>query len=391
MSDDSFSEVTTQSWFSRISESLKGILFGIILIIGAIFLLFWNEGRSVTTYKTLKEGAGSVVSVKADKIDPAHESKLVHMGAKTSTEEILSDSDFSVSINAIKLRRDAKMYQWKEETKKEKKKNLGGSETTKTTYSYSKTWASGLIDSSEFKKASDHQNPHEMRYGSKTVSAKNVSLGAFRLSPGLIGKISNYESLSPSSDSFETLEQENLHKTGQGYYIGADPSTPVIGDIKVSFEIAPAAMVSIVAKQTGSTFEPHVAEAGGSIELLSIGTHSAANMFSQAQSENTMMTWGLRIFGFILVFMGFSLIFKPLSVLADVIPIFGDIVGIGTGLVAGLLALIISLITIAIAWFFYRPILSIILLTISGGAIWYFFKAKKKVKLQEKIPNGAAA
>jgi len=30
MGDDSFSEVTSENWFSRIADSIKGILFGII-------------------------------------------------------------------------------------------------------------------------------------------------------------------------------------------------------------------------------------------------------------------------------------------------------------------------------------------------------------------------
>ncbi|WP_339136467.1 MAG: hypothetical protein WGN25_01115 [Candidatus Electrothrix sp. GW3-4] len=58
MSDDSYTEVTNQSWFSRIGGAIKGIIFGFILFIIAFPLLFWNEGRAVKTYKTLKEGGG---------------------------------------------------------------------------------------------------------------------------------------------------------------------------------------------------------------------------------------------------------------------------------------------------------------------------------------------
>ncbi len=41
---DSYTEVTSQNWFSRIGESIKGILFGIIIIPVTIILLWWNEG-----------------------------------------------------------------------------------------------------------------------------------------------------------------------------------------------------------------------------------------------------------------------------------------------------------------------------------------------------------
>ena len=54
MSQDRFTEVTSQSWLSRIGGAIKGVLMGFVLFILAFPLLFWNEGRAVTTYKTLK-------------------------------------------------------------------------------------------------------------------------------------------------------------------------------------------------------------------------------------------------------------------------------------------------------------------------------------------------
>lgn len=62
---DSFTEVTSQSWFGRIGGAIKGILFGFILILAGIVLLFWNEGRAVTTHKTLVESQNMVKSIDA--------------------------------------------------------------------------------------------------------------------------------------------------------------------------------------------------------------------------------------------------------------------------------------------------------------------------------------
>ena len=60
---DSFTEITRQGWLSRIGESFKGILFGIIVIPLCLILLWWNEGRAVTTARSLAEGAAAVVAV----------------------------------------------------------------------------------------------------------------------------------------------------------------------------------------------------------------------------------------------------------------------------------------------------------------------------------------
>ena len=54
------SETTTQGWLSRIMESIKGVLVGLLFFVLAFPLLWFNEGRAVRTARSLEEGAGSV-------------------------------------------------------------------------------------------------------------------------------------------------------------------------------------------------------------------------------------------------------------------------------------------------------------------------------------------
>ena len=135
MAQDRYTEVTKESWFKRLGNAFKGILFGFLLIGISFVLLFWNEGRAVKTMKTLKEGKGIVVPIRADKLDPENNGKLVHVTGKATTEEILEDSVFNVSIRAIKLKRVVQMYQWKEVVTSKTKKKLGGGTETVKTYS----------------------------------------------------------------------------------------------------------------------------------------------------------------------------------------------------------------------------------------------------------------
>src|ERR1700754_3004843 len=74
-----FTETTSRSWFGRIGESLKAILIGIVLVVVAAILMFWNEGRSAKTAAALSDGAGQVVAVQADAVAPANEGKLIHV------------------------------------------------------------------------------------------------------------------------------------------------------------------------------------------------------------------------------------------------------------------------------------------------------------------------
>jgi hypothetical protein len=94
-------------------------------------------------------------------------------------------------------------------------------------------------------------------------------------------------------------------------------------------------------------------------------------MFAAAEQENTIITWLLRLAGFVMMFVGLVLIANPLSVLADVIPFIGNIVGAGAGLVAFFLAAGLSFVTIALAWLAFRPLIGAPLL-IAALACGYF-------------------
>jgi hypothetical protein len=244
---DSFQVVKNQSWGGRILESIKGILVGILLIGLSIAGLFWNEGRAVRRERALNEGQGIVVSVEAGKVEPANDGKLVHLSGEAETEEVLRDPDFSVSANAIKLLRTAKMYQWEEEEERETKSNTGGSETTTITYNYRKAWSEQLIDSKRFAKPEGHENPVSMPYESKLFTATKVGLGAFELGEGLVGKLNNFQPLAvelPPSASLGLTPS-----AGSGQVPSAAPaSAPVV--------IAPSEPVPQEPPQAESTSVP---------------------------------------------------------------------------------------------------------------------------------------
>lgn len=384
---NSFSEVTNESWFSRITESIKGVLLGIVFFIIAFPLLFWNEGRAVDRAKTLAEGAGTLrADVSPDTVDPDNDSQLVHMTGEATSDETLTDEQFGVMAeNVIKLVRTVEMYQWQEDIDTKKKKKTGGGTQTTKTYSYEKVWSNSAIDSANFNQAyrstyGDGNPP--MPFEGTSLTASRVGLGAFTLSPSLVGKINTRDQLPITAEMLESLpeEQAGQWRLDNGrFYKGDNPSTPAIGDVRVSFSVVKPTTVSLIAEQTRDTFRPYQAKsAKGTIELLQIGAHSSEAMIQKAVSENNMMTWILRGVGFGLMAFGIGLVFRPLVVVADVLPILGNLLGAGVGIFAVVIAAGLSLVTIAIGWIFYRPLLGIILLAVAalivGGAIVLFRK-----------------
>lgn len=377
---DTFKETTSQSWGSRIMESIKGILFGLALFIAAFVVLWWNEGRAIRTAKSLEEGAANVKTVQADKVLPENDKKLVHLSSIITVHDTLKDDEFNVAVNAAKLSRVVEMYQWTEEKSEKKEKKVGGSEETVTTYNYKKIWSISNINSSEFKIQEGHVNPSQFTYNSNELTANNVDIGAFKLSESLLNQINNYEAYPIST--LDTSRIKNGILNSGTVYIGSKKySDPQIGDQRVSFKVVKPAQVSIVARQINNTFEPYIAQEGGSVELLSYGTVSSELMFSNAQSSNTFMTWLVRLGGFFMMFIGLSMVLKPLAVVGDVLPILGSIIGMGAGLVSGVISFALSLVTIAIAWIFYRPVLGICLLVLGIGG----FIGIKKILGKKKV------
>ena len=293
MSEDSFTETVSTGWFSRIGDSIKGILFGLLLVIAAFPVLFINEGCAVKTRKTLDQGNKEFVHVDPTAIDTANEGKLLHLTGKAITKSTLEDPQFQVKTEALKLKRDVEMYQWKESQSTKTKKKLGGSEEKTTTYTYDKVWEKGRIDSSNFNKSSEHSNPTPS-VTPQTWTANPITVGAFTLNKGLISQINEFtpvqiephENIKPTTEGLPNLQLFN----GQ-YYSGKNPSNPQIGDLRISLlKVNNATGVSIIAQQVGSSFEPFTGKSGSTIEMLHIGDHSAAAMFADAQKSNIIKT-----------------------------------------------------------------------------------------------------
>ena len=371
---DSVQVTSSSSWFSRLGKAFTGIVVGIILIIVGIGLLFWNEGRAVKTYNTLKEGQGLVIDVASDSVDAANDGKLVHLTADALTDETLVDQDFGISANVIRLRRDVLMYQWEETRQTETRKKIGGGEETVTTYTYSKEWRRSLNDSSNFQSPSGHENPSEFPFDSMTWDAENVPVGAFYLSPDLVSQLSDFADLSVREIPEGAAWPEDAKLSNGGIFLGADTAQPQIGDVWINFSVVEQGPVSLIAAQNGDTFAEYQTKAGGAIAMIVAGNVPAQQMFEDAIAQNTLITWLVRLGGFILIWIGFGLLFAPLSVLADIVPIFGSLVGAATGLISFLLALAVSLTVIAIAWLFFRPLLGIPLLVLAIVAAVFAFR-----------------
>ena len=172
-----------------------------------------------------------------------------------------------------------------------------------------------------------------------------------------------------------------IHQAGNVLYFGRVPGAPEVGDVRVTFEKVVPAKVTVMAVVDGDTFKPFKAKNGKRFQTLVMGQKSGDEIIDAEKEANNMILWFFRILGVMMVIGGLKGIFGFIETILKVVPFIAGIFGWGVGLVCTVLGVVWSLIVIAIAWLFYRPLLGISLLVLAGFLVWVFaFKGKDKLK-----------
>ena len=414
---DSVSVTSHHSYGSRVGNSFKAILWGIILVWVSIRLLAWNEKNYVEQKAALKEWAGIVQEATIDQINSELEWKEIHISGETSSNaEALKDATFWIVTDNLKLKRTVEMYQWYEEEHEECHDNYWWSEDCTTTYTYDTKRSDDHISSNSFYQTSNHENPSTWEYESNERVKEPIILWAYTLTPIFINQLTDYKTINLSEQDITIPEKykliteqtiqanesttvednnnsylygdstdnnatvtsnERFHINGDQIYIWLDPTKPTVWDLRITFSSVKPYTVSIVWKQMGNELTSYKVSNWRNINLLSQGNVSAEDMFLQAQKENKMITRIIRLIWLLLMYCGFAAMFKFIETLAKVLPFLANIIWVWTGIIALGLTLIVWFVTIWIAWLVVRPIVWICCLVVAAWGIFLLKKARK--------------
>lgn len=415
-----YQETKTTGYGTRVKNSCGSIVTGIVLFFAATALLWWNEGRAVKTADMLEEAQGVCVEMaNPDKVDRSMDGELVCVSGFATTEDSLVDEQYGIGAKAISLQRKVEYYQYVEHSETKKEDKLGGKQVETTTYTYKKDWVSSPVESGEFHDpAYQNKNTVLATVENKDLWAENVTFGAYKLTPALFHSISSKEAFDVvlSDDMLRQMDKDAktayerfygavtttakpqavtdstgtatepspydfIHVNKNEIYYGRTPNAPEVGDVKVTFEVIVPAKVTVIAQTAEDTFKPFKAKNGKTFETLVMGKKTADEIFESENSANSTWTWILRIAGIFLVIFSLKMVFGFIETILKVVPFVSNIVGWGVGIVCTIIGFVWSIIVIAIAWIFYRPLLGIALLVIAGLLIWLFaFKGKDKIK-----------
>lgn len=390
-----YQKVTKTSYGGRLKNALGGVGMGFLLLIAGTVLLFWNEGRTVKTTRMLKEAQGVCVELgDISQVNPEMNGKMIHACGEATTDDILSDGQFGLSVNAVKLIRNAEYYQWVEHASTTTKDKVGGGQETVTTYTYTKEWVGSPVNSADFEdpEFKGINNEVLLNVEDNTWTAKDVKFGAYRFPEALVAQMNNSVpftvDLEPEvADRFDAdfhkafdvpAEQSFVHTDGNVIYLGVNSANPTVGDVRITYSKVLPGDVSILAQVCGDTFEHFTAKNGYTLLTLVDGTVGMDNMFETEHQGNKTFAWILRLLGVLLIVFGFRNIFNIVTALLKVLPFLGNIANLGVGLVSWVLGLAWSLVVIAIAWLYYRPVLGVILIAAAAALICFLGKKSKE-------------
>lgn len=381
-----FSETTRIGYFARLKNAFKGIGLGVGFIGVAVYFLFWNEGNSVRTAQALAEGAGVVVSVDNRALDPAREGDLVHINGPLALPTLLSDPTLGVRSNpqTVRLERVVEQFAWLEQKRTSTSNKVGGSQEKTTDYSYRMDWTASPASGAEFRISEGHMNP-PMLIKSQVIRQQKGAIGAFAVND----EISNLGGSVPlllDADQMQAVTQAlavdgAANLVAGKVVIGDNVTVPQLGDMRISYLVSDIDTASVVGEQRGADLVPFSTQNGRQIYLVEKGLKTADEMFQTAVDTNKFKTWLLRIGLMVLLFLGFKAVFSLIDVLAGILPFLGGITSFVTTLISFALALVVGGGTIAIAWLYYRPILSLAIFGIAlVGAVLGIHFARRSAR-----------
>jgi len=384
---EQYQEPRHVSWLDKIFSSCFGVILGLLLFLGSFVLLVWNESK--LNLATVAQSAIDISAIADVKVAQA---KLVSVTDRITTTTPLGDDRFLRPGKYVIVDRIVEMYAWDEERKTERRKQIGGSETEVTTYSYTSRWSTNPENSSNFKYPQNHHNPPKLipnqlfkvpkaQVGQYTLDMKNFTRLSERRagcdSTGLISEWGHGGTISlPKSNALQLTDQNSRVSGGalqMGRYIfqgSGSPQTPQIGDIRVCYSVLPVnTVVTVFGQLNQAQIIPYQYRQTPVYRLLS-GDRQAA--IATLTDEHTTWTWIFRAGGFLMMWFGLILMGSPLSSFLDVIPILGSLAEGFTFISSLIAAFILSTVTILAAMLLQHPVALLLAIGVTVGVLAIF-------------------
>ncbi|MCB1176788.1 MAG: hypothetical protein KDK36_04320 [Leptospiraceae bacterium] len=354
--DGSFSSSESVGFGSQIGDSIKGILAGIVLFPLSIYCIFKVETCTQ---------AGDAFK-KAVPVTQKEEGKPIYVTGKLTADPV--GSKFIKPGNYIRVSQTSQVYAWDETTRTEGK----GSKKEKITECKLK-WTSNPDDPQKFKDSRCRAKKyHKITFPSSSATAGGAKVTADGKSYGVNLKDVDFASAVKSAEPASGDIITNGYTIGEKYlYEFPDcASSPKEGCERIDLSVTPIpeGEMTFLGDLNGSNLTKYVYD-GEQFLNASVGTY--AQTMQAVKSDDSMKKWFGRIAGFVMMWASFVLMTGPLMTLLEFIPFVGEFGAGALRFVFGVVAFVITAITIILVKFWYIWLLLIL------GALGYGIYKRK--------------
>jgi hypothetical protein len=339
---------------AQLASAIRFGFFGLVLVLGGVLLLLWNETRLDTI-----DLAQAAVPVDPSGATAAADGALVSVTGPLATTENVGDGLFLKPDHYLAVHRTVAMYSWVEEQTSQTQKVMNGVSQTTTTTRYRLAWAHPPEDSSQFKDPAGHRNPPPA-LADGVYRAQTGAVGAYTLDLGKLTLPAELP-LSPNAQN-TTLSGGAVLADQQSIFDGkGSPVAPQLGDLRIQYAVVPSGLqVTAFGRLQGHALVPY-ADASGQ-QFYAIYAGSRADALAAYQSARTESVWVFRLVGFLVVFVGMWIVCAPLLTLLEAVPFIGNVPSMIVGGFSAAAALGLTYATIVAATTFHREIAPVVAL-----------------------------
>ncbi|EQA73113.1 TMEM43 family protein [Leptospira noguchii] len=360
-SPDGMSSTESVGFLSQMGNSFKSILTGIVLL-PVSFIIIYNVETCEQASAALKN---------AVPVEQAKEGQPSYVTGTLKANPL--GGEFLKSGSFISYSVSSEVYAWDEQVKTE-----GSGSNKKEVRNCVLKWTSSPDNPSSFKLSGCRAK----RYYRKSVqdrsdSASGAMVHADGKNYSILLEDVDFTSQVPSRDANENEILAGSFAYGDGYLYNSksciESEKEGCERIKISVTPIPEGNMTFIGDVKGSRVGQFVSSEGNKFLNASIGNF--AETMADIKSDDNTMKWVGRLIGFIAMFSSFTLMAGPLTSLLSFIPFVGDIGGGLIKVILGIVAFIITAVTILLIKFWY-----IWLLLLLGGIGYGIYKKKYSVQ-----------
>lgn len=268
-----------KNFLSQLKLNVKS-LFGIFIGCLGLVTIFLNETHAIDLTLHFNKAMNKVTEVDSNHFSRVHEGKLIYLHGRLQVDEPLTEPEYGVGVQAVKLRQRVQMFQWVEEVRESQ-------------YFYEGQWKHKLIDSRQFLANETHRNPTSFPMESKMYMSDEVRVGEYYLSEEFKREFNDFIQITGD----ERPENRNIKLHFGLYYHSDNVWKPDIGDVRVQFAYAGLHddPVSVVGKVVGRKVLPYYNITSG-YHIQYIHTGPRVSLVDLLHIRHSRNIWTIRLF-----------------------------------------------------------------------------------------------